>query len=330
MKNSSYERWMSYLPEEINISTLSLPGTHNSGAFFKLSPPSVRCQGESIQEQLTHGIRFLDIRLSKDYMSRGENVNDLMIVHGKFPVRLSGSFKFKQVLKEVYKFLDKNPTETILISVKFENTMLNWNENSDEFSKVLFEKFIGHNRNRWYLSDKIPTLKYCRGKVVLLRRFPVLENGKYKRFGIPSIWNYENPIYDDSNVCVQDYFEIKDASDINKKVNLIKDMIFKARDYHSSDESSKGSVSSSSDDSFNNSDNLNYMVYNNQQPKLFINFCTGANYFHKSFWPSNVDKAIRSFNIDDHYSKNCGIVVLDFADRDEWKLVKKLINVNIF
>ncbi|KAG0672263.1 hypothetical protein C6P40_003470, partial [Pichia californica] len=217
MPEINRQEWMSLLPDDTNISKISLPGTHNSGAFFKISAPSVRCQGEPINIQLNNGIRFLDIRLSKDYMSRGEKVNDLMVVHGKFPVKLSGSYKFKKILDEVYDFLNKNPTETILISIKFENTMLNWNSDNDEFAKVLFQKYIGHNRDSWYLSDKIPTLKYCRGKAILLRRFPVIENGIYKKFGIPSNWNYSNTIYDNNFVCVQDYFEIKTANDIEKK-----------------------------------------------------------------------------------------------------------------
>jgi len=66
-----------------------------------------------------------------------------------------------------------------------------------------------------------------------------------------------------------------------------------------------------------------------ENPKLFINFCTGANYMKKNLWPSNVDKAIRRFNIDKHFTKNCGILILDFADREEWKLVKRLVDVNL-
>lgn len=328
------------MPDDTIVSTLSIPGTHNSGAFFKLSAPSVRCQGESILEQLNNGVRFLDFRLSKDYMSRGEKVNDIMIVHGKFPVKLSGSYKFKQALKDVYKFLNKNPTETILISIKFENTMLNWNSKIDEFSKILFEKFIGHNRNQWYLSDKIPTLKYARGKAILLRRFPVLQNGIYKKFGIPCIWESSDTLLSNANICVQDYFDIKNSNDIDKKANLIKDMIYKAKYYHSDLNSRKSSNTSyeiSDEESLNSGNNSNNSLSSSSSlvsfmplsPKLFINFCTGASYLHKNYWPSKVDKQIREYDIDQHYTKNCGILVLDFADRDNWKLVKKLVDVNI-
>lgn len=364
MKNSadnglSYKNWMSHIPDETNISKLNIPGTHNSGAFFKLSPPSVRCQGGSIDHQLKNGIRFLDIRLSKDYMSRGEKVEELMIVRGKFPVKLSGSYKFRKALDEIYSFLEKNPTETILVSIKFENTMLNFNKATDEFAKLLFQKYIGHNRDRWYLSDQIPTLKYCRGKAILLRRFPVIENGTYKKFGIPSNWNYSSLTYEDSHICVQDCYEIKSTDDLNKKVKLIKNMITKASDYNvnnninsttsmkmtinnnenligGSDSSTNSNVSSLS--SFPNSSNslnstkVSYKQNNDSNsdlpPKLFINFCTGSSVLQKQFWPSNVNKLIQKYNIENYFVKQCGILVFDFADRDDWSSVKKLIGFN--
>lgn len=334
---TNFSSWMSCIDNDVNISTLAIPGTHNSAACFRLSAPSVQCQGKSILDQLKHGVRFLDIRLSKDYMSRAEKVNDLIIVHGKFPVKLSGNYKFKNLLKDVYAFLASNPSETILISIKLENTMLNWNEKMDEFAKVLFEKYIAHDRAYWYLSDQIPTLKYCRGKAVLLRRFPVIENGVYKKFGIPSMWNYSNDVYMGDSVCVQDCCMVKNPTDIEKKIGLIKDMMCKAKDYHGnniqitctgSSESLLDSNPSSISSALSSSPSSNSSYPRALPPKLFINFCSGANYLNKSFWPSKVNKAIRKFNIDQHYSKNCGILVMDFAEGEDWKLVKNLVQVN--
>lgn len=149
--------WMQKIPDDVNISSLSIPGTHNSAACFKFAPLSVQCQGKSIKQQLLNGVRFLDMTLSKNFISRGAKVDDLIVVHGKFPVKLSGPYKFKSVLNDVYHFLDKFPTETVLMSIRFENTMLHWDPKIDEFAKVLFERYIAHNRRRWYLSSKIPS-----------------------------------------------------------------------------------------------------------------------------------------------------------------------------
>lgn len=328
------ECWMSRIPDHTNVSELSIPGTHNSAAYFKLAALSVRCQGKSIAHQLSNGVRFLDIKLSKNYMSRGENVNDLILVHGKFPVKLSGALKFKKVLDDVYHFLDEHPTEAILMSIKFENTMLNWNPNTDEFAKVLFEKYIARNRNQWYLSNKIPTLKFARGKVTLLRRFPVISTGTYKNFGIPSLWDASE--YNDSKICVQDCSEVKSQDDIVEKANKVKDMIERASRYNSQRNNSVSSDSSSSAVDTQSPSEMSsiassvneYQPYVPIEPKLFINFTTAANYFNKSLWPSKVDQAIRKLNLEQHFTKNCGIIIMDFAERDEWNQVKKLVDVN--
>ena len=63
--------WMSYLDDNLKISQINLPGTHDSGTKrvkFSLidATASAQCQDTTITEQLNHGIRFLDIRLEDD------------------------------------------------------------------------------------------------------------------------------------------------------------------------------------------------------------------------------------------------------------------------
>ena len=58
--------WMSRLPDELPISQITLPGSHDSAtqhvqlAFFS------KCQALRIGEQLDAGFRYLDIRLALD------------------------------------------------------------------------------------------------------------------------------------------------------------------------------------------------------------------------------------------------------------------------
>lgn len=65
----NYNSWMKGIGDDTYLSKLSIPGTHNSAAYHKLAPPSVQCQGENISEQLRHGVRFLDIRLSTNFLT---------------------------------------------------------------------------------------------------------------------------------------------------------------------------------------------------------------------------------------------------------------------
>lgn len=300
MVSHSYERWMSEIPNKMNLSKISIPGTHNSACHFKISAPAVRCQGTSLEEQLVNGVRFLDISVSKDFMARGSSVDELIIVNGKLPVKLSGSYKLRTALDVVYNFLENHPSETVLVAIKQEGTLLNWDYDNDELAKVLFERYIGRNRMKWYISSIIPSLKCSRGKIVLVRRFPVNPDGKYRHFGIPSIWNFNDGVYENSSCCIQNYSVIKNEADINVKIDLIKTMFEKSKEYHQE----------------------------NQHPKFFLNFCTGANVFNRSCWPSNVDDKIRKNMIHEYYHNRCGIVVFDFAEKDRWNLVRRLVDVN--
>lgn len=295
-----YSDWMGALADDLNISRMGIPGSHVSAACFKLASPSARCQNVGIYEQLNNGVRFLDFRVSKDYMNRGSQVDNLIMVNGKLPIKFYGSYKLKDCLMEIYCFLDSHPRETVLLSIKQEGAMLNWDHENDEFSTVLFQRYIGKNRNKWHISSQIPNLGNCRGKITLIRRFPVKENGIYKNFGIPSILDHHDGIYENRICCLQDVKLIKTQDELKSKVELIKMMIDKSNEHHST----------------------------NADPKLFINFCSCSNSISKQWWPSNADKKLREFNIHDLFYGLSGIIVSDFVHRDNWKLVHSLIKSN--
>ena len=64
-----YDRnWMSLLDENLRLNQVSIPGTHDSGTHYVAFIKSIHAKTQSlnIKEQLEHGIRYLDIRLSID------------------------------------------------------------------------------------------------------------------------------------------------------------------------------------------------------------------------------------------------------------------------
>lgn len=296
-----YADWMSLLGDEHNISRMALPGSHVSAAYFKLAPPSSRCQKEGICAQLENGVRFLDLRVSKDYMNRGSQVDNLIMVNGKFPVKLYGSYRLNECLGEIYAFLDAHPLETVVVSITQEGAMLNWDHGNDEFANVLFQRYVAKKRSKWYLSSRIPALKSCRGKIVLVRRFPVKEGGQYTNFGIPSIFNLHNGLYENRLCCVQEVKNIKTPQELKSKVELIQIMMQKSAEHHSGPES---------------------------EPKLFINFCSCSNAMSKQWWPSSADRKFREFNIHSAFHSLCGVLVFDFVERDNWQLIHALVDAN--
>ncbi|KAG7847939.1 hypothetical protein KL941_002118 [Ogataea angusta] len=294
--------WLKSVSDDTNIGRLSIPGTHNSAACHT-ALPSVQCQGASVTKQLEHGVRFLDVRLSRNFITThddDEHRNDLIVIHGNFPVKLLGSVKFSELLDEVYNFVDKHPSEFVILSLKQEGTGT-WDNQNDEFANVINDRFISKNRDKWYLRSELPALRDCRGKIVLFRRFGVQSGEKQGSLGIPApSWSYNTTDDDRGCIRVQDFCEIKTEQDIPKKAEYVKNMINNAKSYNST----------------------------NSDPKLFINFCSGSNFFDRDCWPEKVTEGLMVASLDECYGKGCGTVILDYSEKNDWKLVKKLVDQN--
>ncbi len=297
----NYDSWMKGIGDDTYLSKLSIPGTHNSAAYHKLAPPSVQCQGENISEQLRHGVRFLDIRLSRNFLTLDRRKkNDLICCHGNFPVKLTGAVKFRDELENIYNFLKDHDSETVILSIKQEGNG-NWDNQNNEFQKVFKEHYIEGHNNKWFLKDEIPKLCDCRGKIVLFRRFGVNSQDNQGKFGISaSSWAYNTTCDDRGMFCVQDFCEFKERQDILKKASCVKSLLKKAVDYNNTD----------------------------SDPKLFINFCSASNFFDVRCWPHSVAESLQKAKINDEYKKCCGIVVLDYVNKEDWKSAKELVDKN--
>jgi len=156
--------WMKAISDYASISGLSIPGTHDTCTS---SIPGweyggyVTTQNMGIDEQLEHGIRFLDIRCRLIG-------NGFAIHHDKVYLGLD----FQEVINQCRSFLSAHPNETILMDVG--------HEYEDQDSTLSFHQvFLNYyNSNRyldgrelWYLGTTIPTLGQVRGKIVLMRSF---------------------------------------------------------------------------------------------------------------------------------------------------------------
>ncbi len=103
--------WMRGLPDQTPLTEVTIPGTHNTmtDSYPRISPLSlgVVTQGTTLTEQLNQGIRFLDIRIHHKH-------DQLALVHGEaFLVDF-----FVSVLRDTTRFLNQNPSETVLMRIK--------------------------------------------------------------------------------------------------------------------------------------------------------------------------------------------------------------------
>ena len=149
-------KWMKRLPQNVLLSNLSIPGTHDSGALHNgLSFGFARCQTLTLREQLDSGVRFLDIRCRHQR-------DRFQIYHGIINQRIS----FAQVIRVCEEFLDDNPNEILLMSVKEEST-------SEEITRDFQATFIAEiapSRDRWCIAEVNPSVGDVRGRIVLVDR----------------------------------------------------------------------------------------------------------------------------------------------------------------
>lgn len=191
--------WMANLQDNISISKISIPGTHDSGA--RVDAPVVsgtaKTQDLSIAEQLDAGVRFLDIRCR-------HIDNSFTIHHGAIYQKLN----FDDVLNACYAFLNSHPSETIIMSVKEEYDASNTTRSFEQ----TFDSYVQKNSAKWDLGTTIPNLGDVRGKIKLLRRFSA-NTAK----GINATSWADNTTFEINNSAaqlkVQDYYKVTNNDD---------------------------------------------------------------------------------------------------------------------
>ena len=159
--------WMARIGDDVLISDISIPGTHDSATQYVQLAFFSKCQSLSIGEQLRDGFRYLDIRLGAVTDKTGD---DLVLYHGFCKCKRGfmpweKDLTIASVLERCYVFLEEHPTETIIFAAKMER--------GDDAAKLqtILHNYIEMDPDMWYLSDEIPRLGQCRGKIVLFRRY---------------------------------------------------------------------------------------------------------------------------------------------------------------
>ena len=197
--SKKYADWLGGIEDTTLLRNVSLPGSHDTMALYSIADLAGQCQTLSLNEQLNLGVRFLDIRLKEDH-------NSLKAVHGFIDQKAS----FKDISKTVSSFLDKHPTEFIIMSIKEEANP----SNSDiSFEQALLKemespKFLkGMSTLPTYVSD-------IRGKVLLLSRY------KGSSIGIPAYdgWADSTSFTLPNDIYVQDTYKIESKEQKQEEV----------------------------------------------------------------------------------------------------------------
>lgn len=266
-----YAKWMAALPPTLPLSALSIPGTHNSHTYYR-ALPSVRCQVHSVKVQLENGIRFLDIRV-QPINATDTSKKDLYLVHGVFPVSLTGTKYLEPVLDACYTFLEENKSETILISLKREGV---GSSTDEHLAEILDKHYISPKRDRWHTDPKIPYLGNVRGKLVLVRRYEIQDASKSAKCGLDATeWPHNSTNATHGSFCVQDWCEVNHPAAIPSKLQY----------------SNEHLVRSAECTAFIPGFNTDITNPIPADP-LYLNFLSGSNFWRMGTWPEKIAKVV--------------------------------------
>ena len=226
--------WMENMPDETKLSSMSIPGTHDSCTQNVDMRYIFQCQDASIATQLKCGYRYLDMRLVLEKRSGQET---LVLKHNIARCKVSDSpfartLTLADVLKDVYAFLNEHPSETVIMCMKAENSK----DDVAAVQKALYE-MIDQAPERWYLKNVIPTMGAVRGKIVLATRFDDKLQVGSDRCGLYFGWadqgdrtvltdpTAESVINGRETLCVQDRYNY----DVGDKITAIRTCLDSSR-----------------------------------------------------------------------------------------------------
>ena len=181
--------WMSKLPDDMLLSQVNIPGTHDAGAANELMFETwATCQQLYLHEQLNAGVRAWDIRIDRASASTESDPN---IIHGEaFVVCLNstnGILELEEVMDTAKAFLEKHPEETIVMTLKGDSTIANSVVSAFDdplCDDVVARHVVPYITNSDYPiyrtakggREQIPTIGQVRGKIVFVSRLSLTED----------------------------------------------------------------------------------------------------------------------------------------------------------
>ncbi|KAH8894767.1 PLC-like phosphodiesterase [Thozetella sp. PMI_491] len=182
--NASRADWMAAVHDDTPLVHMNIPGTHETSTwnFSQATRDSLaqntnpdngvadaiyyRCQSASILDSLDAGYRFFDLRYAFD-----PTYTRLVFWHSE--ALMSGVTTVEDVLFGFYSWLDRHPTEALILSFQYEGSTQKGASNNAAVQAELFRILTSRAARKYFLQtkDEIGTLGAARGKITLFRRF---------------------------------------------------------------------------------------------------------------------------------------------------------------
>ncbi|MBR4049378.1 MAG: hypothetical protein IKK09_02670 [Clostridia bacterium] len=171
-----YKEWMKYIRDEVKLTEVVMPGTHNSGSYGMI--PFACCQGDDMYTQFACGVRHFCIRY------HGITKNKILLSHG-----VAMGKPLTHALKSMRRMIEENDSEFFIFDMREYNPqpvgpftfvsraddevmakLINEYLNADELcftdyehiSEITFEK-IRKSGKRFVILNYRDAYPWCRG-----------------------------------------------------------------------------------------------------------------------------------------------------------------------
>lgn len=182
-KANASANWMHYLPDNMYLSMVSMPGSHDACTSTISTVASGKVQDLDMAGQFAAGVRFFDLRPTCRYTSSvGIGIfgieatysctdTNLTIYHGIS----STGIKFADALASIKALMDANPTEVVVLLVHHESSYLYYPSDSQSKCQAQWAAQVPAQLNASGLQfvkafNSDVTLGEARGKVVVIAR----------------------------------------------------------------------------------------------------------------------------------------------------------------
>lgn len=184
------ESWMAQLEDSRSLATLSIPGTHDSGALYSIGGVFGKCQTLHIRQQLDIGVRFFDLRLRL--------VDDRLDIYHNFVEQRAS---FETLLQTLVSYVRQHPSECLLVSLKEEDDPV---RSEKDFTQALEAMLLAYP-DVISTADTLPdTLGQARGKIFILARY------EDNTLGIPCSQDWvNNSAFQLGRLYIQDHYKLE-------------------------------------------------------------------------------------------------------------------------
>ena len=226
--------WLSMVRDETKVCKLSIPGTHDTMTGMGFYQPLLKyvfnqtaiSQVSTLEEQMTCGIRFFDIRpvVSIDTLATDPAKKQILrLTHGISELDVT----FEETIDQLQRYLKQHPSEFFIAKLQADNGWENQNNWTVLLHKVLSKpKYQGLFVDNWHPGI---TVGEMRGKILWLSRYDLRPMNAAFHFPIVYCdWPDEDPdINEQLNPEAQRSCAMYSMSDTTLKATLYKQDYYK-------------------------------------------------------------------------------------------------------